>query len=186
MPYEIKPEPNERILLDVDYRASKDSEPFRFAVSDQALYLPSKRLVVAGDPCCFRRVPREEVTEVRVEPLQPYWLWIGAGFMVVTGIFIGGAMLLPFLMQWEGKFRVSGWPLALIVGGLLMPLAARGRRRLTVQLTRGCYRWTPPLVVDGPSKREVANTLAGILEACRAAGLRALATAPEAGSSLQR
>ena len=88
-------------------------------------------------------------------------------------------MLLPFLMQWEGKFRVSGWPLALIICGLLMPLAARGRRRLTVQMARGCYRWTPPLVVDGPSKREVASTLASIVDACRTAGIRAHPTALE-------
>jgi hypothetical protein len=88
-------------------------------------------------------------------------------------------MLLPFLMQWEGKFRVSGWPLALIICGLLMPPAARGRRRLTVQMARGCYRWTPPLVVDGPSKREVASTLASSVDACRTAGIRAHPTALE-------
>jgi hypothetical protein len=172
MPYEIQAEPGEKVLLDLAFQVSEESESFRFGVSDRALYLPSKRFVVAGDPRCFRRVPRAQVIEVRVQDLRPHGLWIAAALMAAAGLVTQILMLMPFFTDLEGEFVLSGWPLALLVGGLLLPLAARGRQRMVVRMVDRSFKWYPPLVVDRASKRRIAATLAEIVAACRTAGLQ--------------
>jgi len=107
-----------------------------------------------------------------IEPLHPYGLWIVAGFMVMAGLLCEVAMMLPLVMQESGKHLVSGWPLALLVGGLLLPLAAKGRKRLVVSMEEGRFKWDPPLVVDRASKRQVAATMEKIVEACKAVDVR--------------
>jgi hypothetical protein len=172
MPYEIEAEPGEKVLLDLDFLVSEKSERFRFAVSDRALYLPAKRFVISGDPHYFRRVPKVRVNEVCVQALRPYGLWVAAALMVVAGLVTEILMLMPFFVGLEGTFRLSGWPLAILVGGLLLPLAARGRGRLVVLMGDQSFKWVPPLVVDRASKRHIAATLEEILKACRTAGIR--------------
>src|SRR5207253_164796 len=100
-----------------------------------------KRFVVSGDPTYFRRVPKEQVKEVRVQSLRPYGLWVAAALMVAAGLITEILMMMPLVEQIPGRYRVSGWPLAILVGGLLLPLAARGRQRLVMQMEKGRFRW---------------------------------------------
>jgi hypothetical protein len=181
MPCVIEPEPGEHVLLDLAFRASdkqtvsrtaEKPDDLRLGISDRAVYLPAKRFVVSGDPCYFRRVPKDQVRLVQLQTLRPYALWIAAVLMVLAGLVTEVLMMMPLVMQIPGKYKVSGWPLAILVGGLLLPLAARGRLRLVMHLTRGRFRWDPPLVVDHASKRRIAATVDDILTACRSAGLQ--------------
>jgi hypothetical protein len=114
---------------------------FCFAVTDRAVYVPATRLVFSGDPHYLKKVPLSEVREVRVEPIRPYAAW------------------------------VSAWPLALLVGGGLLPFVARGRHRLVVAFQKGAFCWTPPLLVDRESREHVQSILTDVLRAAANAGV---------------
>jgi hypothetical protein len=181
MAYIIEVEPGENVLLDVSFRASQKEivhrasekpEDLRMAISDRAFYFAAKRFVVSGDPTYFRRVPKDQVSEVRVQSLRPYGLWVAAALMVAAGLVTEVLMMWPLVTQAPGTFRVSGWPLAVLVGGLVLPLAAKGRQRLVVQMLKGRFKWDPPLVVDRASKQRIVATLDDILKACRTAGVQ--------------
>jgi len=188
MAYEIQAEPGENILLDLDFqvspgsgtgfivtggalaRESKKRERLRLAISDQAVYLPATRFVVSGDPHYFRRVAREQVRAVCVQRLRPYGLWIAAALMAAAGLVTEIMVMLPLVTQARGTYQVSGWPLAILVGGLLLPIAGKGRARLVVHLAKGRFGWNAPLVVDRASKQRIAAALDEIVAACRKAG----------------
>ncbi len=181
MSYELKVLPGETVLLDIRFQPSRKSEPFHFAVSTEALYLPAKKLIALSNPYYFRRVPHAEVRRVSVEPVRPAGAWVGGILMVLAGLALGALWLsLPD----KGTVpRVLGWALALIAGGVLMPWAAKGRQRLSVMLGSGAWRWNPPFVVDAQSKRQVQDTLESILDTCRSVGLP---VAYEAEADVQR
>jgi hypothetical protein len=126
--------------------------------------------VVSGDPSYFRRVPREQVRSIGVQRLRPYGLWVAAALMATVGLAIEIMMMMPLVGQEPGSYTVSGWPLALLVGGLLLPIAGRGRTRLVVQLAKGRFGWNAPLVLDRASKQRIAAALDGVVTACRKAG----------------
>ena len=168
MPYQLKPEPGETVLLDVRFQPSQKSEPFHFAVSDQALYLPARKLVVSGDPTFFQRVLKSDIKEVSVQEVRPYGSWVFAVLMVLTGVALGISCLAS---NTAVPARAYGWALALIVGGCIMPFAAKGRQRLVVTHTERTFKWNPPFVVDNSSKRQVKDILSSILDACRETGI---------------
>src|SRR5437899_1214811 len=82
----------------------------------------------------------------------------------------GPSLMLPLVTQARGTYQVSGWPLAILVGGLLLPIAGKGRARLVVHLAKGRFGWNAPLVVDRASKQRIAAALDEIVAACRKAG----------------
>lgn len=181
MSYELKALPGEAILLDVRFQPSGRCEPFHFAVSSEALYLPTKKFVVSGDPRCFRRVPHAEVGQVAVQNVRPAGTWVWGVLMVLAGLGLG---VLWLGTATEGTMpRLLGCALALIVGGVLMPWAAKGRQRLTVTLKAGGWHCDPPLMVDGPSKQQMRDILESILDTCRTVGLP---VAYEAEPDIQR
>jgi hypothetical protein len=190
--YDIQAEPGETVLLDMDFevypgreskilargsglaREAKRQERLRLAISDRAIYLPATRFVVSGDATYFRRVSREDVREVRVQTLRPYGMWVAAALMVAAGLATEIAMMWPLVTQMPGTYRVSGWPLAILVVGLLLPFAARGRQRLAIQLKKGRFGWNAPLVMDRGAKQRIAAALDEVLKACQAGGYQVM------------
>jgi hypothetical protein len=181
MAYVIESEPGENVLLEVCYRASQKDTVYRaserppdlrMAISDRAFYFAANRFVVSGDPTYFRRVPKDQVREVRIQPLRPYGLWVAAALMATAGLVTELLMMWPLVMQIPGRYRVSGWPLAILVGGLLLPLAGKGRLRLIVQMVKGRFKWDPPLVVDRASKQRITALMDDIQKASRAGGFQ--------------
>jgi hypothetical protein len=89
---------------------------------------------------------------------------------------IGGLTSTVFMIQQilsnTPDTHVSGWPIAVFVGGIILPFAARGRFGLQVTTSEKNFRWKPPMVVDKPSKDQVATVLDGISAACQATGIR--------------
>jgi hypothetical protein len=65
-----------------------------------------------------------------------------------------------------------GLPFAIIVGGILMPFATKGRLGLEVRTHGKTFRWKPPLVVDKTSKQKIQATFDQIAAACEKSGLR--------------
>jgi hypothetical protein len=166
-------EPNENLVLQVTFKVSEKVAAFNFAVSDQALYWPAiKGFVLKGDPTYFKRIRNNEISDVFVRRLPPYGLWIIAALMLVVGLTSTVFMMLPLINQEPGTHTVSGWPFAIIAGGILMPLATKGRLGLEVRTHGKTFRWKPPLVVDKASKQKIQAIFDEIAAACEKSGLR--------------
>jgi len=179
MPFVVEPEAGETIILEAEYAASEKSEPFAFGVTNRAIFLPAKKAFAMKDPWYFRRVPLSDVREVRIRRLKPYVLTILGICMVAVGLYTGIEMFNPDYLRAGGK--MNGWPIAIFVGGLILPFIARGRFGLVVTLAKGKFRWKPPLVVDRASKENVAAVLAAIVQGCRSAGINVLDERSTAG-----
>jgi hypothetical protein len=170
MAWTIETEPGEDVFLDAEYRASDKSEPFAIGISNRAVFLPAKKtFALTNDPYYFRRVPLSDVREVRVRRLKPLAMYLLAAIMVVVGLFTTVGMFTAAYQDADGRIR--GYPLAVLVGGLVLPFAVRGRFGLVISQTTGTYKWKPPLVIDGASKQRIAQVLAAIVEASRRAGI---------------
>ncbi len=174
MAYEPELQPSENLIGRFFFHVSKKTKPFAIAVSDQALYWPEVKLFALSDPYHFRRVPNGQVREVRIRRLSPHWARIFAVLMVIVGVYATCAMMKPVLMNQRGNHRVSGWPIAAIVGGLILPFAARGRYSLQVETSDRGFRWKPPLTVDDLSRQKATELFNDISRACQKAGLRVL------------
>jgi hypothetical protein len=174
MAYIPELEAGEKLIRQFKVKFSKKAQPFHFAVSDRALYWPEKKLIALNDPFYFRRIPHHQVQTVSLKKLAPYALWLLALLMIIAGLAMGFLLLLPFLEHVPGDHTVSGWPLALVVGGILLPFVARGRFGLSIQTSDKSLTWKPPLVVDKSSRTQLAATLNDMLESCQQAGLRVL------------
>ena len=174
MAYEVVTEPGEEVAASIALKLSKKAQPFFFAVSNRAIYIPRTKLIAKTDPYYFQRVRLEQVQQVTVRRLPPYALWVLAGLMISIGLLTTIWMMEPVLRNEPGTYRISGWPIAVFICGFLVPLAAKGRFGLEVGFSNGKYRWKPPLVVDGASKQKIAKTIQTIVEACEKVGVRVL------------
>lgn len=172
MAYEVIAEPGETVHANIRLSVSQKAQPFFFAVSDRALYIPRIKWIAKTDPYYFQRVKLEQVQHVSIKRLPPYALWILAGLMISIGLMTTIWMMGPVLHNEPGEHRVSGWPIAVFVCGFLVPFVAKGRFGLDISFSEGTYRWNPPLVVDKESKRKVADAIQRIAEACEKVGAR--------------
>ncbi len=170
MAYDVVPEPGEEVQARIDLNLSKKAQPFFFAVSNRAIYIPRVKFIAKTDPYYFQRVPLNQLRHVCVKRLRPYALWLLAGLMIPIGLVTSIWMMEPVLRHEPGTHRISGWPIAVFVCGFLVPVAARGRFGLEIWFTGGKYRWKPPLVVDSTSKQKIAETFQTIVDACRKVG----------------
>ena len=154
----------------IELSLSKNAQPFFFAVTNQAIYIPRIKLIAKTDPYYFQRVPLDQLRHVNVKRLRPYALWMLAGLMISMGLVTTIWMMEPVLRNEPGTHRISGWPIALFICGFLVPFVAKGRFGLEIWFNGGKYRWKPPLVVDGLSKQKIAETFQTIVEACKKVG----------------
>ena len=167
-------EPGEKLIRQFVITTSKKAVPFHFAVSDQALYWPGKKLIALTDPYYFQRIPGDRVQQVSIQRLSSHLSWVLAGIMVAAGLFTCFWMFEPFINKVPGEHRVSGWPFAIVVGGILLPWASRNRLRFQVTTSDKTFSWKTPFAVDGASKERIATTLDEILQTCRDAQLRVI------------
>lgn len=168
MAYDVIPEVGEEMALRLEFTVSPKVAPFHFAISDRAIYIPRTKLIAKTDPFYFERVPLDQVRHINVRRLRPYGLWLLAPIMILAGLVTSWALIET--LDTPGIHHVSGWPIALIVGGCLIPVAAKGRYGLEIWFAGGKFRWKPPLVVDGASKKKIADTFSTIIAACQKVG----------------
>ena len=175
MPFTIDPQANEELYLQREFRGSHD-HVFAMAVSNQAVYVSAPKLVLKGDHWYFKRIPLEEVEEVRLIKQRPvYALLIG-----VLMILFGGT--LSFFMMWRVfnpmpgvAYHVSGWPFAIFVGGIIIPFIMRGRRILIVRTRQGRFKWKPQLAVDRKTRDHCARLQDELIDACKRVGISTVA-----------
>lgn len=172
MAFKPELEPNEKLALQIAFKVSEKSPAFNFAVSDRAIYWPAIKAFAINDATYFKRIRNNEVSEVCVHRLPPYGFWVVAVLMVLVGLATAYFMFAPLISHEPGEHRVSGWPIAILVGGILLPFAAKGRLGLEVRTHGKNFRWKPPLVVDKVSKQKIQATFDEIFAACDKSGLR--------------
>ena len=172
MAYIPELEPSETVALQIAFKVSEKAAAFNFAVSDKALYWPATKAFAVNDATYFRRIRNNEISEVCIRRLPPYGLWVAAVLMVLAGLVTAYFMFAPLISKEPGEHRVSGWPIAIVVGGILLPFAARGRLGLEVRTHPKTFRWKPPVVVGNASKQKIQATFAEIIAACEKWGLR--------------
>jgi hypothetical protein len=170
MPYHIVLEAGEELIGSFSLTLSKRAEPFVFAVTNQALFLPRKKFFAVKDPTYFERVPVRTVREVRVQRLRPYAMLVLAAIMIVVGGTTTFLMVRPLLKGKGGQ--VSGYPPALVVVGAVIPFAIRGRYGFVVHYGEKEFRWKPTISVDRKSRVATADLLTEIARACGEAGCR--------------
>ena len=171
MAFEITPQLGEQIYIQREFRGSHH-HVFAMAVSNQALYLSAQKFAV-NDTWYFKRVPLSEVVEVRCVTQRPIFMLLVSLLMLVVGGVVSFQMLATAYGYLEGgSDRVSGWPIAIFVGGLVVPFASRGRKTLVVQLRKGKFKWRPQLAVDKKTKELYTTIQHELMLACKAVGIR--------------
>ncbi|MGO9565998.1 MAG: hypothetical protein ACLP5H_00510 [Desulfomonilaceae bacterium] len=165
MPFEIKAEEGETVLLHESYKSpSLWSEPFAFAVSDRALYVPATKWFRRY----FQRIPLSKIQSVTLHKDPLHGVWVLAAFIVAVGLAATYWMHEPVLARGVGS--VSAWPFVIVVAGLVVPFAHRGRSVLVVSLMSGSFKWSVITVV-GFGKDERLAIQERILGVCRKVGL---------------
>jgi hypothetical protein len=142
------------------------------AVSNQALYVSKQKLALKNDGWHFKRVPLNEVKEVSLRRQRRIYLLGLSILMIAFGATVS------FLMMWRAlnpmpgiAFHVSGWPMAIAIGGIIIPFIARDRTILFVKLERGSFRWKPQLSVDKKTRDICTRLQNEILLACKEVGI---------------
>lgn len=169
MPFIVDPQPDEEVYLLGELRGAH-GHVFAIAISNQAVYLPAQKFALKKDPWYFRRVPLNEVREVRLLRQKSAFVLILSALMIVFGG-ITGFLMMRYALRGE-PIRVSGWPLAFFVGGIIIPFIARGRRTLVVIMSSGKYKWKPQLAVDKKTRETYSRLQDEIVQACRKAGIQ--------------
>lgn len=169
MPFVVEPQPGEEVFVVKEFR-SAHGHVFAMAVSNQAIYLPAMKFAAKMDPWYFKRVALSEVMEVSLVKQKPISIYLLSIAMIVFGVFMTYLMIGPVLRGEEGW--VSGWPIAIIIGGFIVPFIGKGRKTLFVRMTKGKYKWRPQLAVDKESRDIYAGLQNEIIQACKKAGIR--------------
>lgn len=169
MAFEVSLEPNEQLIFQDGFEADKYTEPFAFAVTNHAIFIPRVKHF-RKDPWYFEKVPLSKVNKVTLKRERSLPMWVLSGLCFIFGLIFLIKMMLPALRGEEGY--VSGVPLAMIVCGIVMPFIARGRNALIVELEKGRYKWKPRLVVDKESRNQIRQLQENILNACQSVGIK--------------
>lgn len=170
MPFIVEPQPGEQVYLvreTSDYRGI----PFAMAVSNQAIYLPAQKFALKKDPWYFKRVELSEVEKVSLVRQRTVGVYLFSAIMIVFGAVTS---YLIMAQAFEPGGRATGWPLAILVAGIVLPFVVRGRRILVVKMRKGKYKWKPELVLDKKTRDKYSNMQAEILTACRMAGIQVI------------
>jgi hypothetical protein len=172
VPFIVEPQPGEEVYVQKEFRGSHD-HVFAMAVSNQALYLSAQKFALKVDPWYFKRVPLSDVHEVRLAKQRPLYL------ILLSLSMIGFGSVLSFLMMWHAfnptpgvTGSVSGWPIAIAVGGLIIPFIAIGRKTLVVRMRKGKFKWKPQLALDKKTRQLCSSIQDEILQACKKAGIK--------------
>lgn len=149
-----------------------EAEELELALSDQAIYLPRRRLSRWGSKK-FRRVPLKDVRILKATTVRS---WLSSVLGWVTLVLACGAVLYSAPDMLQGGEPVGSrlrQLIAPLMGGVIgYGLMAKGRPRpsLVITLSYGTTRWDAP-PADRDEYEYDRRVLRKFLAACRAAGV---------------
>jgi hypothetical protein len=169
MPFDIILEEGEQLIANLSFGVPHDSDIFHLALTNRAVFLPRKKFFAVKDATYFERVPLNRIVEAKIKKLSPVFLWALALLMVAVGTVITCLMMIPLLRREGGEF--SGYPPAVALVGLVIPIIARRRYGLSISIVDGGFLWKPRLHVDKTSRNAVDAFLTQVAESLRQAGV---------------
>lgn len=172
MPFTINPKSGEEIYLCREFRGSHQ-HVFAIGVTSQAFYVPvQKKLTLKKDSWHFKRVPLSDVKQVRLSKQRYLPLLLLAAIMFLFGSVTSVLMMWQYLHPFPGEpIRSSGWPMAIAVGGVMIPFISRGRRILTIETREEKYKWKPQLAVDKKTRAFCSGVQDEVMQASIRAGV---------------
>ena len=171
MPFIVNPQSDETVYLQREFRGSH-KHIFAMAVSNQAVYLSAQKFALK-DTWYFKRVPLEDVMQVQLVKQRAIVIVLLSALMIIFGGLISSVMLWNTFHPTPGLVtRASGWPIAIFVGGFVLPFVARGRRILVVRMKKGKFKWKPQLAIDKKTRDLCSRIQQELLEACRRVGIQ--------------
>lgn len=172
MALELSLEENEQLLFDVGIKGDRHTRPIRLAVSDKAVFILREKHF-SWQAWYIQRVPLKEVRQVFLSQQRGISIWIFSFFIFAIGAIVESVMMYDVLYRVPGA-RASGYPLAMVVAGILIPILAKGRKILVVQFNDGVYRWKPQLMVDRKHRNWIKQIQVNFVEACKSVGVHVL------------
>ncbi len=169
MAYDFDPQPGEEIVENAWYQAASHGEPFACVVTTAAVHV-SRSTFIKGRH--LHRIPLEDVAEVRVERVRPYFAWFFGLALFIAGATTSVLMFVEPVVE-EGTNLVKFWvaPFGLTAVGLVLPFAARGRYALRIQTHNKSHRWKPPFVLGSKARSDVRKTIMSVVNAARHVGI---------------
>jgi hypothetical protein len=172
MAYIPELETGETLVLKLAFQVSMRDMPFNFVVSNRAIYWPSTKTFAIDDAAYFKRIQNGEVVEVSVRRLPPYGLWMLAPLAVLVSAIIGYYIFTQAVIQESDKKIFYHYVLPIIVAGVLMPFAAKGRLGLEIKTHDNVYLWEAPLVFGSSARKKIQTMLDEVLDACKKSGIK--------------
>ena len=172
MAYAPELEAGETLVLKLAFQVSINDNLFNFAISNRAIYWPRTKTFAIDDATCFKRIQNDEVVEVSAKNLTPYGLWLFAPLIVLIGAVTGYYIFTPVINHERDKSAFYHYVLPVIVAGILMPFAARGRLGLEVKTRDNVYLWKAPLVIGSAPRKKIQTMLDEVLDACKKSGIK--------------
>ncbi len=172
MPFVVEPQLEEELHLQKEFRGSHDPR-LCDGGTNQAVYIPVQKLVLKRDPWSFKRVLLSDVLEVSLIKQRPISLILLSAAMIIFGTVLSVLMMWRAFNPMEGvPYNVSGWPMAIAVGGIFIPFVARKRKTILIRMRKGKFKWKSQLAVDKKTRQLCSDIQAEILEACKKAGIK--------------
>jgi hypothetical protein len=162
-------EEGERIFR-LEWLLLDKSKPFAMAVTDRAIHLLKRKRFAAGYPWTFRTFALSRVLEVRRRRVMPWPAYLLALLLLVVGGATTYWMVQP--EHWGSGGKVSLYPIALLIAGLVIPFVARGRHRFAILAVDGRFSWKPPLFLGRKNRQAIRESQERLLVFFRERGVK--------------
>jgi hypothetical protein len=148
----IKLPREERELANVAFE--RHSGPMAIGITDRAVYVLEADRWSLREQWRTRRVPIEQIRRVTVRRMRRSQMVLLSLALMIAGGVATYVMVLPFR---EGHGRwVSAWPIIAIIGGMVLPFTAHGRRTVHIEFVAGRpWVWKPPLFAAEMTKQHI-------------------------------
>lgn len=171
MPIEIPLEPNEQLIYQDSFQGERQTIPFVFAASKNAVFV-SKEKHFAKESWCFMRIPLTEIKRVLLCKERPMVLWVTGALIFVFGLTLSIGLIMANNSPDSEIKHYSILPYLITIFGATLPFLAKNRRTLIVEMAKGKYKWKPKVQFDKKQRERIEKLQENILETCQSIGIK--------------
>lgn len=164
---------NEAVLLDIAHQMA-NSTPFRVVITGSAFYFLSQKTFAVSDPWYFEKVTLSQISCVMRRKIRAIYSWIISSFLIIGGAIGLYSMYYAAFVKPHKEVLVSGYPFALLLGGIIIPFLAKKRYGIFIKCDNRSYSWKPTFVIDNKSRQEIAEKQRLIIETSRELGVNVI------------
>jgi hypothetical protein len=166
-------EPGERLYSQGVTAASLNAMPYGIAVTDRAIFtLAKRRGFVSNDPWYYERVPLSHVRSVRLARASPVGAYVLAATLVILALAVGAFEFFPMIKGGSGYIGKD--PIVAVITGIIIAVAARGKKTIVLETATGTKKLTPPSSIAVSNKALIERIQLEFVEGCRKAGVQVL------------